>query len=117
MKLNALRPQEYRLFEKDASNCVRGEFYAALPPNHAMRPLFALLLLTSFVSAAEPVQLTLADFTNLTGEAPSGGWTTDGDNTIHLTGAGGGSLPIGDGLWLMLMFAGIYRMFFQNILP
>jgi len=57
-----------------------------------MRPLLALLLLTSFVSAAEPVQLTLADFTNLNGEAPSGGWTTEGDNTIHLTGAGGGSL-------------------------
>lgn len=57
-----------------------------------MRTLLCTLALASFVSAAEPVHLTLADFTNLTGEAPSGGWTTEGDNTIHLVGKGGGNL-------------------------
>lgn len=57
-----------------------------------MRTLLCTLALASFVSAAEPVQLTLADFTNLTGEAPSGGWTTEGDDTIHLVGKGGGNL-------------------------
>ncbi|WP_461784540.1 3-keto-disaccharide hydrolase [Prosthecobacter sp.] len=57
-----------------------------------MRTLLCTLALASFVSAAEPVHLTLADFTNLTGEAPSGGWTTEGDDTIHLVGKGGGNL-------------------------
>jgi hypothetical protein len=57
-----------------------------------MRTLLCTLALASFVSAAEPVHLSLADFTNLTGEAPSGGWTTEGDNTIHLVGKGGGNL-------------------------
>jgi hypothetical protein len=57
-----------------------------------MRTLLCTLALASFVSAAEPVYLTLADFTNLTGEVPSGGWTTEGDNTIHLVGKGGGNL-------------------------
>jgi hypothetical protein len=57
-----------------------------------MRTLLALLALASFASAAEPVYLTLADFTDTKNAAPSGGWTTEGDNTIHLTGKGGGSL-------------------------
>jgi hypothetical protein len=57
-----------------------------------MRTLLCTLALASFVSAAEPVHLKLADFTNLTGEVPSGGWTTEGDNTIHLVGKGGGNL-------------------------
>lgn len=57
-----------------------------------MRTLLCTLALTSFVSAAEPVHLTLADFTNGNGEAPSGGWKTEGDDTIHLSGAGGGAL-------------------------
>lgn len=57
-----------------------------------MRTLLCTLALASFVSAAEPVHLSLADFTNLTGEAPSGGWTTEGDHTIHLVGKGGGNL-------------------------
>lgn len=61
-------------------------------PSPTMRTLLCTLALASFVSAAEPVHLTLADFTNLTGEAPSGGWTTEGDNTIHLVGKGGGNL-------------------------
>ena len=57
-----------------------------------MRTLLSLLALASFAAAADPVYLTLADFTNTKGEAPSGGWSTEGDNTIHLTGKGGGSL-------------------------
>jgi len=35
-----------------------------------MRTLLSLLAFVSFASAAEPVQLTLADFTSLKGEAP-----------------------------------------------
>lgn len=57
-----------------------------------MRTLLSLLALASFATAADPVYLTLADFTNTKGEAPSGGWSTEGDNTIHLSGKGGGSL-------------------------
>ena len=51
-----------------------------------MRPLFALLALVSCSFAAEPVQLTLADFTNLNGEAPTGGWQAEGESVIHLAG-------------------------------
>lgn len=57
-----------------------------------MRTFFALLAAVSFASAAEPVHLTLADFTNLNGEAPTGGWQAEGDDTIHLAGKGGGNL-------------------------
>ncbi len=57
-----------------------------------MRTLLSLLAFVSFASAAEPVQLTLADFTSLKGEAPSGGWQAEGENTIHLAGKGGGNL-------------------------
>jgi hypothetical protein len=57
-----------------------------------MRPLFALLALVSCSLAADPVQLTLADFTNLNGEAPTGGWQAEGESVIHLVGKGGGNL-------------------------
>jgi hypothetical protein len=57
-----------------------------------MRPLFALLALVSCSLAADPVQLTLADFTNLNGEAPTGGWQAEGESVIHLAGKGGGNL-------------------------
>lgn len=57
-----------------------------------MRTLLLSLALTTFVSAAEPAFLTLADFTDTNNAAPSGGWTAEGDGTIHLTGKGGGSL-------------------------
>ncbi|MBL9180375.1 MAG: DUF1080 domain-containing protein [Verrucomicrobiaceae bacterium] len=57
-----------------------------------MRTLLALLALASFVSAADPVVLTLADFTNVKGEVPSGGWQAESDGSIHLTGKGGGNL-------------------------
>lgn len=61
-------------------------------PSQPMRPLFALLALVSCSLAAEPVQLTLADFTNVNGEAPSGGWKGEADGVIHLAGKGGGNL-------------------------
>lgn len=57
-----------------------------------MRTLLALLASVSFAAAAEPVTLTLADFTNANGEAPGAGWTVEGDNTIHLSGKGAGLL-------------------------
>ncbi len=57
-----------------------------------MRAFFTLLAFASLASAAEPVFLTLADFTNVNGETPSGGWKAEGDNGIHLAGKGGGNL-------------------------
>ena len=57
-----------------------------------MRAFFALFAFASLISAAEPVFLTLADFTNVNGETPSGGWKAEGDNGIHLAGKGGGNL-------------------------
>lgn len=48
--------------------------------------------LSLFVAAAEPVTLTLADFTDTKGEAPSGGWVAEADGTIHLAGKGSGAL-------------------------
>ena len=57
-----------------------------------MRPLFALLALVSCSLAVEPVQLRLADFTNVNGEAPTGGWKAEADGVIHLAGKGGGNL-------------------------
>ena len=57
---------------------------------HALFALSAFVLpLSSF--SAEPVTLTLADFTDVKGAAPSGGWVAEGD-TIHLAGKGGGNL-------------------------
>src|SRR5262245_51577966 len=57
-----------------------------------LRTLFCFLALSSFAIAAEPKTLTLADFTDTNGKEPSGGWTTEADKTIHLSGKGGGSL-------------------------
>jgi hypothetical protein len=86
-------PPDYRPNEKDDGNLPGHAFHAPLTTStHAMRTLLALLAFASVVSAAEPVFLTLADFTNLQGETPSGGWTAEGDNGIHLAGKGGGNL-------------------------
>lgn len=57
-----------------------------------MRTLALLLAFASLAAAGEPVHLTLADFTNLKGEAPGEGWQAEGDDTIHLNGKGGGNL-------------------------
>ncbi len=57
-----------------------------------MRPLLALLAFVSLVHAADPVPLSLADFTDVNGKVPSGGWQLDPDGTIHLAGKGGGNL-------------------------
>ena len=54
--------------------------------------LAAVLSFARVLSAAEPVSLTLADFTDTNSAAPSGGWSSEGDGTIHLVGKGGGSL-------------------------
>jgi hypothetical protein len=57
-----------------------------------MRLLLAFLALVSTSLAADPVGLSLADFTDLKGEKPGGGWKTEADGSIHLAGKGGGSL-------------------------
>jgi hypothetical protein len=54
--------------------------------------LLATLAFTRILTAADAVTLTLADFTDAHGAAPSGGWSTDADGTIHLAGKGGGNL-------------------------
>jgi hypothetical protein len=51
-----------------------------------------VVLVASAVSAADPVTLTLADFTNLKGEAPGSGWIAEPDGTLHLSGKGAGYL-------------------------
>lgn len=57
----------------------------------------SLILVSAFsfqlsAFSAEPVTLTLADFTDVKGAAPAGGWTAEPDGTIHLVGKGGGNL-------------------------
>jgi hypothetical protein len=54
--------------------------------------LLTALAFTRILAAAETVPLTLADFTDTNGGAPSGGWSADADGTIHLVGKGGGNL-------------------------
>lgn len=54
--------------------------------------LAAALLAAPLAFAAEPVQLTLADFTDANGKPPSSGWTPEADGTIHLSGKGAGFL-------------------------
>ncbi|MCB1086218.1 MAG: DUF1080 domain-containing protein [Verrucomicrobiae bacterium] len=55
-----------------------------------MRSLLCLAacFLASVALAADPVKLTLADFTDGNGAAPSGGWSEE-DGVIHLSGKGG----------------------------
>jgi hypothetical protein len=54
--------------------------------------LAATIAVTRVLSAADAVPLTLADFTDTNNAAPSGGWSTEADGTIHLVGKGGGNL-------------------------
>jgi len=51
--------------------------------------LLPLLAAGCIASHAPSRTLTLADFTDSSGRAPSGGWSTEGDGTIHLKGKGG----------------------------
>lgn len=53
------------------------------------RQLALFLLSAAAVSAAEPTQLSLADFTDLKGQPPPAGWVAQGDGSIHLKGGGG----------------------------
>lgn len=58
-----------------------------------MKSLLLVLLAAAAASAAEPVKLTLADFTDANGGKPSAGWTQEDGNVIHLTpGKGAGFL-------------------------
>lgn len=62
------------------------------PPIPTMRTLLVSLALVSSSFSAEPVQLSLADFTSLKGEAPAAGWAAEGESVIHLSGKGAGAL-------------------------
>jgi hypothetical protein len=63
--------------------------------NRLTRASFTLLFAFSLrlsAFAAEPVTLTLADFTDSKGTPPSSGWVAESDGTIHLVGKGAGAL-------------------------
>ncbi len=49
-----------------------------------MKSLLLALLATGSLYAGEKVTLTLADFTDLKGGAPAGGWQTQDGGVIHL---------------------------------
>lgn len=55
--------------------------------------LFAMIFGPAFLSspalAADPVTLTLSDFTDGNGADPAGGWTGEEGGVIHLSGKGG----------------------------
>ncbi len=54
--------------------------------------LFSLMCVPALVStvrAADPVPLSLADFTDFNGAAPTGGWSTEEGGNLHLKGKGG----------------------------
>lgn len=51
-----------------------------------------LLAAAASLTAADPVTLTLADFADTKGAAPSAGWVAEADGVIHLSGKGAGSL-------------------------
>jgi hypothetical protein len=57
-----------------------------------MKHFLALFFVSASLSAADPVTLTLADFADTKGEAPSSGWVAEPDGVIHLSGKGAGSL-------------------------
>ena len=57
-----------------------------------MKHVFAFFFLSASLFAADPVTLTLADFTDSKGEAPSSGWVAEADGVIHLSGKGAGAL-------------------------
>jgi hypothetical protein len=57
-----------------------------------MRSLLLSLALSASAWAANPIRLSLEDFTSLSGDKPSPGWTTENDGTIHLSGRGAGAL-------------------------
>ena len=54
--------------------------------------LFLPLFAAGLIHAADPVTLTLKDFTDAKGEPPGAGWVTEADGTIHLSGKGAGLL-------------------------
>lgn len=55
----------------------------------SMKYTLLLLLTASSLCAADPVTLTLQDFTDIKGEAPPAGWVTEADGTIHRTAKSG----------------------------
>ena len=57
-----------------------------------MKQFILAMLAGGTLCASDFVTLTLADFTDAKGEAPSSGWVTESDGTIHLSGKGAGLL-------------------------
>jgi hypothetical protein len=59
-------------------------------PLRCLAPFLCLLLVSvpDALRSADPVRLTLADFTDVSGAVPSGGWS-ETDGVIHLLGKGG----------------------------
>ena len=58
----------------------------------AMKLTLPLFLAAAALNAAEPVTLTLADFTDSKGAPPAAGWAVESDGTLHLSGKGAGAL-------------------------
>lgn len=54
-----------------------------------MKQLLATIVLASALSAAEPVALSLADFTDAKGNAPAATWVVEADGSIHRTSKAG----------------------------
>ncbi len=54
-----------------------------------MKHLLASIILASALSAAEPVALSLQDFTDAKGGAPAATWVAEADGSIHRTGKAG----------------------------
>lgn len=52
----------------------------------------SLIFFAASLPAADPVTLTLADFTDSKGAPPAAGWVMQDDGTIHLAGKGAGAL-------------------------
>jgi hypothetical protein len=54
-----------------------------------MKHALAILFVTGSLFAADPVTLTLKDFTDRKGAAPAAGWVTESDGTIHRSAKSG----------------------------
>lgn len=54
-----------------------------------MKLTLIFLLIAGSIFAADPVVLTIKDFTNARGEAPGAAWVTEADGSIHRTGGAG----------------------------
>jgi hypothetical protein len=61
-----------------------------------MKHFLAVLLIAASLHAAEPVSLTLADFTDSKGGPPPAGWVAGSDGTIHRAAKAGDLISKGE---------------------